>query len=299
MKTRRVVGLGLCVVDHLYRVEGLEWSGSRLRFGERMVSTGGMIGNALVQVAALDCDAQLVTGLGDDPEGRWLTCAMARHGVKTDHVVCSDQLSTTVAVVLVDVCSGERRFIVPDRKAMERSAPRFDLAAIERGTVLLVDGHFPEQALRAVRRAREVGATVVGDFHAPRPAVRKLLPYVDYPIVPVEFAEAYAGPNPNRTLETLHERFGGSPIVTRGAEGGSYLLDGRIGHYRAARAQVQDTTGAGDAFHGAFAAALHHGMEFGPAIRLAAKAAAVCCTALGATTALLGREALPARTERR
>jgi sulfofructose kinase len=223
---------------------------------------------------------------------------MARRGVKTGRVVCSKRLSTTVAVVLVDVRSGERRFIVPDRRAMERSAPRFDLTAIERGTILIVDGHFPEQALRAVRRAREVGALVVGDFHSPRPAVRKLLPYVDYPIVPAEFAEAYAGSTPVKTLQTLHERFGGSPVVTRGAKGGSYLHDGRIGHYRAARARVRDTTGAGDAFHGAFAAALYHGMEFGPAIRLAAKAAAVCCTSLGATTRPLGREALPARTGR-
>jgi sulfofructose kinase len=51
---------------------------------------------------------------------------------------------------------------------------------------------------------------------------------------------------------------------------------------------VRDTTGAGDAFHGAFAAAIAHEYEFEAAIALAAHAAAVCCTALGATGNLLG-----------
>jgi len=66
-----------------------------------------------------------------------------------------------------------------------------------------------------------------------------------------------------------------------------YLRDGRIRRFRAHRVAVRDTTGAGDAFHGAFAAGLAHGLDLEAAIALAARAAAVCCTALGATSELL------------
>jgi sulfofructose kinase len=53
--------------------------------------------------------------------------------------------------------------------------------------------------------------------------------------------------------------------------------------------RVRDTTGAGDAFHGAFAAGLARGRDVEGAISLAARAAAMCCTAVGATTRLIRR----------
>jgi sulfofructose kinase len=201
-------------------------------------------------------------------------------------------------VVLVARAGGERRFIVPDRRAFERRASDLDLSVIDRRTLLLVDGHFPRQALRAVRHARDVGATVIGDFAWPRPAYLELLPHVNFPIVPLEFAEAYGEGDPRRALRMLRERFGGSPVVTMGGRGGLYLRDGRIRRYRAHRVAVRDTTGAGDVFHGAFAAGLYHGTGVEGAIELAARAAAVCCTALGGTSRLLEREEMATPSSR-
>jgi sulfofructose kinase len=287
---RRIVGLGLCVVDHLYVVEALDLAAPRTRSLERLVSTGGMACNAVVQAARLGCNAHLLSVLGDDPDGRLLRRTLTRMGVKTRRIVLSPELPTTIAVVLVAKGGGERRFIVPDRRALERRAPDLDLSLIDRRTLLLVDGHFPRQAKRAVRHAREVGATVIGDFSLPRRAYLELLPHVDFPIVPLEFAEAYGEGDPRRALRMLRERFGGSPVVTLGGKGGLYLRDGRIRRYRAHRVAVRDTTGAGDAFHGAFAAGLYHGTDFEGAIALAARAAAVCCTALGGTSRLLTRD---------
>jgi sulfofructose kinase len=287
---RRIVGLGLCVVDHLYVVEALDLAASRTRSLERLVSTGGMACNAVVQAARLGCNAHLLSVLGDDPEGRFLRRTLTRMGVKTRRIALSRELPTTIAVILVEKGGGERRFIVPDRRALERKAPDLDLSLIDRRTLLLVDGHFSRQALRAVRRARDVGATIIGDFSWPRPAYLELLPHVDFPIVPLEFAEAYGEGDPRRALRMLRERFGGSPVVTMGGEGGFYLRGGRTRRYRAHRVAVRDTTGAGDAFHGAFAAGLYHGMDFEGAVALAARAAAICCTALGGTSRLLARE---------
>lgn len=47
-----------------------------------------------------------------------------------------------------------------------------------------------------------------------------------------------------------------------------------------------DTTGAGDAFHGAFAAALAIGMEWTALLRYASAAGALCCTQMGARLGL-------------
>ena len=289
MGFRRIVGLGLCVVDHLYVVAGLDRAQVRTRYGERRVSMGGMVTTALAQAASLGCDTQILSVLGDDAEGRGLRRSLRAAGIKTGRLLMSSSLPTTVAVVLVDRSSGERRFVVPDRRPLERRAPSLDLAPIDRNTLLLVDGHFPDQALRAVKRARERGATVIADFHLPRPGALRLLPYVDYPIVPLEFVQAGKDPDPHRALRRLADRHGGRPVVTLGSRGGLYLEGRRVRRFRAHPTRVRDTTGAGDAFHGAFAAGLYHDLDFESALDLAARAAALNCTALGGTGRLMKR----------
>jgi len=290
---RRIVGLGLAVVDHLYRVTSLDLVETRTRFSERRVSSGGMVCNAAVQAATLGCRTDLLSALGDDSDGRFLVRTLRQAGVGTRGVIRSADLTTTVALVLVEAATGRRRFIVPDRRALEAQAPDFDLARIRRGSILLVDGHFPRQALRAVKRAREIGVPVIADFSRPRRSDRALLPFVDFPVVPEEFAQAYGEGDARRAIDRLRQRFGGVPVVTQGARGGLYWDAGRVRRFAARRVAVRDTTGAGDAFHGAFAAGLCHGMDVPAAIDLAARAAARCCTALGGTTRLLRADEVP------
>jgi sugar/nucleoside kinase (ribokinase family) len=292
----KVVGLGLCVIDHVYLVERLDFVETRIRFTQRLVLPGGMIGTAISQAAVLGCDAHLLSMLGDDADGRFVRRSLEEVGVETERLVISSDAVTTVAVVLVERNSGERCFIVPDRRELERGAPEFDLGAIDSATTVLVDGHFPEQALRAVAKAREVGASVVGDFHRPSPAVRKLLPYVDFPVVPLEFAELISAGDPQRAIFEMADQFGGTPVVTLGAEGGLYLEEGCVRRFAARPVAVVDTTGAGDVFHGAFAAGLSRGWTLERTIDLAARAAALCCTALGGAGRLMTREESLAET---
>jgi sulfofructose kinase len=80
--------------------------------------------------------------------------------------------------------------------------------------------------------------------------------------------------------------------VTRGA--GGYVWagqDGKMGHQPAFELEVVDTTGAGDAFHGAFAWALAQGLPASECARVAAAVSALKCRGLGA------RSGLPTRAE--
>jgi sugar/nucleoside kinase (ribokinase family) len=82
-------------------------------------------------------------------------------------------------------------------------------------------------------------------------------------------------------MRRLHDAYGATPVVTRGAAGGLYWDEGRVRRYRSPRVRVVDTTGAGDVFHGAFAAGLAHGLALPEAVARASRAGAVACTALG------------------
>jgi len=191
--------------------------------------------------------------------------------------------------VMIRARDGERRFVTAHRARFERRVPAFDLAALRPGGVLLIDGHFPSQALRAARRARALGAPVVADFSDPRSDYLDLLPWVDYAVVPEAFVRKWSPGDPEHALRRLHREFGGSPVVTLGARGGIYWHEGRVRRYRSPRVRVVDTTGAGDVFHGAFAAGLAHGLPLPEIVARAAFAGALACTALGATTRLASR----------
>jgi sulfofructose kinase len=94
-------------------------------------------------------------------------------------------------------------------------------------------------------------------------------------------------------LRELGEACRGQPVVTLGRRGGLYLDGARVRRFRAHRARVVDTTGAGDVFHGAFAAGLAHGMGFADALDLGARAAALNCGALGGAGRLMTRGEMP------
>jgi sulfofructose kinase len=276
-----VVGLGLCVIDHLYVVDDLDISSERTRYRERLVSVGGMITTAMAEAVRLGCPAQVLSVIGDAAAGRAAARALRSAGVGTRFLRRSPRVPTTFALVFVDRRSGERRFVVADRRGIERRAPPIDLSAIRRGRVLLIDGHFPTDAALAVRRAAERGVPVVGDFSRPSPEIRRLLPLVDHAVVPESFARAFAPGRVRDALFRLRDEFGCNPVVTQGAKGGLWLDGARVRRFQTPRVQVRDTTGAGDAFHGAFAAGLLQGLPLARNLERAARSGARCCTALG------------------
>jgi sulfofructose kinase len=248
-----------------------------------------MVANALAQVARLGCRAELISAVGDDADGRLARRSMREAGVGTRALLSSPAMPTTIALVLIGARDGERRFYTPNRAPLERRVRGLDLGAIRAGRVLLIDGHFPEAARRAAVKARRLGVPVVADFSDPRPAYLDLLPLVDHPVLPESFVRAWHPGDPADAMRRLRDDYDATPVVTQGAAGGLYWHEGRVCRYRSPRVRVVDTTGAGDVFHGAFAAGLAHGLALPEAVERAARAGALACTALGGTGRLATR----------
>jgi sulfofructose kinase len=119
--------------------------------------------------------------------------------------------------------------------------------------------------------------------------VLALLPFVDFAVVPREFALAWMPGGVRETLARLREEFGATPVVTLGAEGGLWLDGARIRRFRSPRVRVLDSTGAGDVFHGAFAAGIAQGLSLERTLKRASRAGALACTALGGMGRLSSR----------
>jgi sulfofructose kinase len=75
-------------------------------------------------------------------------------------------------------------------------------------------------------------------------------------------------------------------VITLGEQGLIWRRGNEQGRLSAYPVLAIDTTGAGDAFHGAFAAALAVGMDWQPLLRYASAAGALCCMQMGARLGL-------------
>jgi sulfofructose kinase len=108
----------------------------------------------------------------------------------------------------------------------------------------------------------------------------------DHLIVSESFAAQLTGTaEPRRALKKLWKEHHQLVAVTGGAKGCWYLSAEdpvRPRHQPAFKVKVVDTTGCGDVFHGAYAAALARGMNAQDRIRFAAATAALKATKPGA-----------------
>lgn len=97
-----------------------------------------------------------------------------------------------------------------------------------------------------------------------------------------------------KALFQLHEKTGNDVIVTQGAEGVSFIHQGKIHFVPSNKTRVIDTIGAGDAHIGTIIAGLHLGMELSQALEIANAVSAAVVSVAGAS---LSKEAFHQATK--
>ena len=153
--------------------------------------------------------------------------------------------------------------------------------------------------LRAARIARAAGVAVIADFeYVSSPLFAELLALVDHLILPADFAAQLSGQTaPAAAAQALWSVDRELVAVTCGAEGAWWIgraAPDRPQHQPAFAVQVADTTGCGDVFHGAYAAAFIRGLAAQERMRYAAAAAALKATQPGGQAGIPTRAAVEA-----
>jgi sulfofructose kinase len=154
------------------------------------------------------------------------------------------------------------------------------------GRVLIVDCHETAAATRAARFAREEGIPTIVDVEEVRPGISDLLQNIDAIIAAQEFPGELTGyEDTGRALEAMAREFSAPLVcVTLGSEGSLARCGGRELRTPAFRVDCVDSTGAGDAFRGGFAAGCLRapGGDIEDVLSYANAVAALNCRALGA-----------------
>ncbi len=267
--TGRVLVLGSLNVDLVTSVDRHPQPGETVLGVGLSRLAGGKGANQAVAAARAGAAVSMVGAVGDDAAGRSYLDRLRRRGVNTDAVAVHPGEPTGTALIVVDARGENTIVVAPGANgrvgrdavlAVDHAAP---------GDVLLVQLEVPlETVTRACTTAAELGVRVV----------LNVAPYAALPAEVLAVADPVVANDHEAGLLAADGISPPSLLVTRGADGAEW--DGL--RLPADAAEVVDTTGAGDAFCGALAAALAGGADREQALRAALAAGAEAVTHEGA-----------------
>ena len=285
-----VAGFGLNSIDLVAVVAEYPASNTKQRLQRFARLPGGQIGTAMATCAKLGWLARYIGAFGDDDLGALARDSLASAGVDISAARTIAGATNQFAVILVDARTGERTVLWNRHPALNMEPADVSKDAVTSGRLLIVDCHQTPASTRAARYAREAGIPTIIDVEKVRPGIADLLQNIDAIIAAEDFPAALTGhEEPGRALEVMARDSGASVVcVTLGAEGSLARCGGREIRTPPFQVDCVDSTGAGDAFRGAFAAgclAMPDG-DIEDVLRYANAAAALNCRALGSRGAL-------------
>jgi ribokinase len=301
---KKIVVLGSFVADVAFRAARLPAWGETLMGSAFALGPGGKGSNQAVAAARAGADVQMLSRLGDDAFGRLARDTWAADGIDAS-LVENSATPTGSAVILIDEVKGENAIIVVPGACFTLSPKDVDAAgdAIRAAGVLLTQLELPlETVERGLHVAREAGVrtilnpapaqalsdTMLGlaDFFVPNESEAALL--TGLPVESKTQAEAAA--------RVLLGRGARCVIVTLGAQGALVCEAGAeaqlVNAFHAG--PVLETTGAGDAFCGGFAAALSEGASVLDAARFGCATAGISVTRAGTAPSMPRRSEIEA-----
>lgn len=281
-----VAGLGLNSIDLVAVVDGFPTSNTKQALERFVRLPGGQIATALSACARLGWRTRYVGSFGGDDLGRLSRESLVQEGVDVSASRIIDQATNQFAVVLVDSRSGDRTVLWNRHPALSMTASDVPVDAVTSGRMLIVDCFETTAATEAARLARGAGVPTIVDVEKVRPGVGQLLTHIDAIIAAESFPSALTGcADLGRALQTMQDEFRAPLVcVTLGEHGSLARCRGRELRTSSVAVECVDTTGAGDAFRGGFAAGCLRAPDgdIEDVLRYANAVAGLNCRALGA-----------------
>jgi sugar/nucleoside kinase (ribokinase family) len=290
-----VVGFGLNSIDLVAVLDEFPRSDTKQHLRRFARLPGGQIATALTSCARLGWRARYIGSFGDEEFGRLSRQSLVDAGVDVTRARTVADATNQFAFVLVEEGSGARTVLWNRDPQLTMGPDDISQAAVQSGRVLIVDCFETAGATSAARYAREAGMLTIIDVEKPRDGIADLLRQIDAIIAAESFPSELTGyADLGRALTAIEHEFQAPLVcVTLGKEGSLARSHGREIRTPAFPVTSVDTTGAGDAFRGGFAAGCLQNPEgeLEDALRYANAVAALNCLGLGA------RGGLPTRDE--
>lgn len=267
--------VGLSTIDVVYNVESFPAPNTKTAASSQAVYVGGPATNASIAFSHLGGHSTLVTAIGRHALGDFVCEDLDRLSVELiDLTPDSDQMPAISSVAVNR--EGERNVISANGSGRNEVTSEVVEGALEKSTVVLVDGHYMKVCLSWAKSAHERGVQVVLDGGSWKPGTKELLGSTSVAVCSADFLPPGCSSQQD-VLEYVRDCGVSNIAITNGAGPICYLSGGVFGKVHVPPMNAVDTLGAGDIFHGAFCYFFSSQYPFVNALTEGAKIAAESC----------------------
>lgn len=258
------------------KITGCSWQG------------GGKVSSGMVAAARLGASGAMIASVGDDRYGEFCIADFKRHGIDTNYTLKRPGCRTNLSIVVSDKETKGRSILWRQGTAAPVTREELPLQIL-RDTRFLFISCVDEVNLYAADIARRAGASVLIDadqYSDELPgAVEKTDVFIGSEFV---YTSMFQDRDYEKNCGTLLAQGPRIVVFTLG-ENGCVGISKETGFFSVPTfdVEVTDTVGAGDAFHGAFAAGLLQGWDARETARFSCAVSSIKCTRIG------GRAGLP------
>ena len=282
-----IVGLDAPNIDLLLNLEEFPEPDGFSPVRECSWQGGGKVATGMVAAARLGAKCAMLGSVGDDAYGRFILDDFIRHGVDVDGMAVRRGKRSHMATVISDRKSGRRSVLWLPGDARPLDEGEISRHYLENARIFYIsqaDG----PTLDVAAKARVAGAKVLIDADHYCDELLNCLGAADI-FIASEFVynRMFGGTDYAAACREARRRGPAIVAFTLGSRG--CVGEGPEGYFSvpAYSVEVKDTVGAGDVFHGAFAAGLLRGWSAEETARFACAVSAIKCTRIG------GRAGIP------
>jgi ribokinase len=286
--TGGVLTAGSINTDLVARVRRAPEAGETVTGESFAIFGGGKGANQTLAAIRSGARTAMLGAVGNDDFGRQRLADLRAEGVDCENIARVDGAVSGVALITVEASGENRIAYMPGATATVTATAASAAVERVRPAAILATLELPPAAIQAlIETGRRIGATIIINA-TPEPAAGAgLAMQSDILIVNETEARELLGwgedeSNWDAAASELRERGPQSVIITIGGEGAIALAEGGIKRFKPPQVTVVDTTGAGDAFCGAFAAQIAAGATVAAASQIGVIAGALAVTKMGA-----------------
>ena len=288
---------GIFVADLCFIGNSIPKKGQTILGNNHIVGPGGKGSNQAIASGRLGGKVNFITKIGKDQNADIALSLYKEVGINTDSIIQDDNNLTGVAGIMVNEKTGENAINVVPGAAGTLVKKDIDdnFKFIEKSEIFMTQLETPyEVTSYALNKAKETGSITIFNPAPASDITEDDFKSIDY-FTPNETEASYYSKEKvesdseiERAAKIFLEKGVKNIIITLGPKG-LYFANSEESFFidvYSLKDKVIDTTGAGDAFNGAFAYALSNKLKIKDALEFSNKVAAISTTKAGAANAM-------------
>ena len=274
--------VGSINMDMTVKAERIPLKGETLKGWDLQYIPGGKGANQAVAMAKLGAEVEMFGCVGDDAAGDSLVKNLQDTGVETGHIKVVPGVPTGLAMITVGENDNTIIVVAGTNNHVDIEYVNEVKDSILECEIVLLQHEIPQETVEyVISLCADNGVKVVLNPGPARPVKQEILEKVTY-LTPNEH-EAVILFGKDISFEEMMKRYPEKLVITQGSRGVSTCLkNGEVILVPARKANVVDTTGAGDTLNGAFTVAVTEGKGIAEALAFANTAAGLSTEKFGA-----------------